>query len=241
MQVQGRIVGVVYLLLVCYSLIVQDLRSAFVPAAVTILGFCIGGLIVFHRVRGSFEISWPAATPDSGQVFMVIAGTPLPFLGYDQVLIINFRLRRVAELAVLAALSAVTLAIVSLGRVSAEPLIHGWSLFYLELVCMAVASFLLLSARWFNERIFLSRSRISFAEILSRDPGLLRAGITYQFFDDSSNRRGGHGPIVSNDDNASLVFYDAKNPDINCPFSAFRFHKFTVNLVPRPLRSVPQS
>ena len=226
-------VSVIYLLLVCASLVIQDLRIVFVPAAAAISAFFLAGFAVFPRLRGAFSIPWPNAKSGQSELGLIIQETPLPFRGYEQDLIVHFRLRRLLELAAAATLAAAALLAIALGTVSAEPLIHGFSLFVLESLCIAGWIFLLLSTRWLFERWFLPRSRVTIGEILGRDPGFLRAGVSYQFFDDNRERRGGRGSLGSGTDNAVLVFYDPKNPDKNSCQTGIRFHQLKLELVPR--------
>jgi hypothetical protein len=227
-------VSIGYALLVCAALVAQDLRYAFVPAAVTILAFFLSGFIVFRRLRGAFAIPWPIASDEPTQAHVVIQGISLPFLGHEQELVITFKVERMLELAATATLAALTLIAILLERVSAEPLIHGFNLFVLELICLAGWAFLILSLRWLSERVFLPGSHVTVGQILSRDPGFVRAGITYEFFDDHHERRGGRAPLRSmGTDNAVLVFYNPRDPDRNSPQAAFRFHRFNVKLTPR--------
>jgi len=229
----GWFVSIAYLILVCVSLVAQDLRYAFVPAAGTIVLFFLSGFAVFRRVGGAFAIPWPASLDGTSPSEVVIQGAPLPFRGYDQDLIITFQVRRLPELLGVASLATLTLTAILLGRVSAEPLIHGFSLFRLEILCIAGWQFLILNLRWLSERRFLPGSHVTLGQIVSRDPGFVRAGITYQFFDDENERRGGHGPFKrETTDNAVLVFYDPKDPDRNMTQGAFRFHRFDLGLIP---------
>lgn len=227
------IVSVTYLLLVCTSLVIEDLRVAFIPATIAVLGFLFAGFAVFRKLVGAFSIPWPTSRSGEAELGIIIQETPLPFRGYEQELIIKFRVRRLLELGAIAAVAAATLLAIALGTVSAEPLIHGFSLLALESVCIAGWTFLILSARWLLERRFLPESHVTVGEIFRRDPGFLKAGITYQFFDDNRERRGGRGPLGSETDSAVLIFYDPKNPDKNFCQAALRFHKLELELIPR--------
>ena len=102
-----------------------------------------------------------------------------------------------------------------------------------ELICGIGLAVLVASLRWFAERRILSRSRYTVGILLTRDPGFLRRGITYQYWDNNHDRQGGQGPLWGRGtDNAVLVLYDPKNPDQSTPHGAFLFHKFRLALIP---------
>lgn len=183
------VVSVIYVLLVGIALVVLDLRFAFVPALVGILAFFLMGFLVFRPLKGAFGIPWPASSEHEAQGIITIQGVPLPLLGYEQELIISFRARRIPELTATAILAGSAVLAIFMGRASAGPLVHGGDLFVLELACMAGFGFLIFSLRWFYERRFLPKTHVAVGEIIGRDPGFLRAGITYQFFDDCHEGR----------------------------------------------------
>ena len=235
MQIHSGIVSVGYFALAGLSLVCLDVRYLFIPATIISIVLFVYGFIVFRRWRGAFAIPWPAsAAHEHGDPRAIIEGTPCPFRGYDQELIVSLRVRRFPELAATVILCAAALWGMISGSMTAEPLIHGWSFFSLELVYGIGWLCLLLNLRWFTERRFLSSSYQSIATILSKDPGFFRAGIAYQFLDNEMNRRGGRGPLWgAGNDNAVVVFYNPKDPDRNCAHGAFAFHKFEVALVPK--------
>jgi len=149
--------------------------------------------------------------------------------GYEQDWLVAVRTRRLAELLGCCLLAGASFYfMLTHGTGEAGSPIGG---FEAEIICLCGFMVLLTSLRWFTERRFLRLSRITFASILGTDPGFLRQGLAYQFFDLQGERRGGNGPRSAPNDNAVLVFYLPCNPDVNAVHGAFAFHSFSVRLL----------
>lgn len=185
-------------------------------------------------MSGAITIPWPATTDLEPQAPVVIEDTPLPFQGYDQELIIFVRVRHLLELVACVALSGVTLYVmVFFPIVGASSTGLQIGAYEAEFICGAGLAVLLVSLRWFIERRVLRRSHYTVGTLLGRDPGFFRRGITYQFWDNKGERRGGHGPLWGRGgDNAVLILYDPNDPDVNTSHGAFLFHRFNFALVP---------
>jgi len=226
-------VGVIYALLAAVAVVAIDLRIVLIPAACASLALSLAGLVVFRRLSGAFAIPFPGREDHAdlqGQI--VLEGTDLTFQGYDQEPIVTVRVRHLLEFLGCTALAGVALYVMAFSS-----LVGGSDLgiggFEAEIICGAGLSVLLVSLRWFLERWYLRRSHYTVATLLSLDPGFFRRGVTYQFFDNHGQRRGGHGPLWGRGrDNAVLVLYDPKNPDTNIAHGAFVFHRFELTLIP---------
>jgi hypothetical protein len=235
LQTYIGVAGVIYVLLAVAAVVAVDLRILLIPAACASLGFVAAGLVIFRHLRGALMIPWPAL-PDGAQErgVIVIESTPLPFQGYDQELVVAVRARHVLELLACSILAGLTLYVMIFSNVvgsTSDGLQIG--AFEAEIICGAGLAVLLLSLRWFLERRILRKSYYTVGTQLGRDPGFLRRGITYQFFDDKHDRRGGRGPLWGRgQDNAVLVLYDPKDPDSNTSHGGFLFHRFNVALIP---------
>jgi hypothetical protein len=234
-KTHGRVVGVIYFVLAGLSLVFLDVRYLLVPSTITSIILFASGFVVFRRWSGAFAIPWRANTSQEAEpAGLTIEGTPCPFRGYDQELIVTLRVRRFPELAATVVLSVAALYGMISDSMTAEPLLHGSGLFALEFVYGMGLLCLLLNLRWFTERQFLRSSHHGIATVLSRDPGFFRSGITYQFLDAEMSRRGGRGPLWGQgNDNAFVVLYDPKDPDRNTVHGAFMFHRFGVALIPK--------
>ncbi len=77
------------MLLVCFSLVVQDLHFAFIPATVGVRGCSLADLSCSAEPGGWFAIPWPAAVSDEAEGKIAINGVRLPVLGYEQDLIVS--------------------------------------------------------------------------------------------------------------------------------------------------------
>jgi len=235
LQTTTRVVGVFYILLAAASVVLIDLRIVLIPAACACIILSIAGFLVFRRLSGALAIPWPAARRDSeSQGVIVIEETPLPFEGYDQELIVAVQVRHLPELLACIALSAAALWVMFFVP-NIEAGVFGLQIgaYEVELICGIGLAVLVASLRWFTERRILSRSRYAIGILLTRDPGFLRRGITYQYWDNKHDRQGGQGPLWGRgSDNAVLVLYDPKNPDQSTTHGAFLFHKFHLALIP---------
>ncbi|MFZ0734093.1 MAG: hypothetical protein WAM79_17360 [Candidatus Sulfotelmatobacter sp.] len=236
METYARPVAVAYVLLAALSVVAIDLRIALVPAGVAALLLFAGGLIALRPLRLATAIPWPALleTPDIDAPVVIIEGTPCPFQGYEQELVVIIGLRRWMEL-----LTCVALALASLYAMLFLPV--EWKIpgdvsvgiFGAEIACGVGLAVLIASLRWFVERCFLRRARYTIGTIIGRDQGFIHSGVAYQFLDHQHERRGGHGPLRGREsDNAVLVLYDRRNSDQNIPPGAFMFHSFRLHVVP---------
>jgi hypothetical protein len=235
LQTYARLISVCYILLAAVSVVAIDLRVVLIPAACASLALAGAGVLVFRRISGAIAIPWAAIARDvEPQSTVVIEGTPLPFQGYDQELIVALRVRHLAELVACVVLSGVTLYVtifVPIAGVGSAGLQIG--AYEAELICGIGLAVVLVNLRWFVERRVLSRSHYTIGTLLGRDPGFFRRGITYQFWDNKGERRGGRGPLWGRgNDNAVLVLYDPKDPDANTVHGAFLFHRFALALIP---------
>lgn len=231
MQAHTRVISVVYVILAALAVVAIDLRIVLIPAASAALCLFAGGLIVFRRLSGALAIPWPARKADFESFgVVVIEDVPLPFQGYDQELIVAVHARHLIELLACSLLTGTTLYVML-----SSDLIDGARIgaYEAEVICFAGLAVLIVNLRWFVERLFLRRSYYTVGTLLTRDPGFLRRGITYQFIDHKGERRGGAGPIWGRgQDNSVLVLYDPKDPDTNVAHGGFLFHKFAIVLVP---------
>jgi hypothetical protein len=234
LQTNTRLVSVCYILLAAVSVVAIDLRIVLIPAACASLALAAAGIFVFRRMSGALAIPWAAMASDvEPQGFVVIEGTPLPFQGYDQELIVMVRVRHLLELLACVVLSGITLYVMIfvpiIGTSSAALQVGAYEA---EFICGVGLAVLLVSLRWFVERRVLGRSHYTIGTLLGRDPGFFRRGITYQFWDNNGERRGGRGPLWGRgDDNAVLVLYDPNDPDANTAHGAFLFHRFNLALI----------
>jgi hypothetical protein len=243
LQTHGGVISVVYFVLAGLSLVFVDVRYLFIPSTIISIVLFASGFLVFRHWSGAFAIPWPANTSEepvpSG---VVIEGTPCPFRGYDQELIVALRVRRFPELVATVALSAAALYGMVSDSMTAAPFLHDSGFFVLEFLYGLGWLCLLLNLRWFTERRFLQGSYQSIATVLTMDPGFFKSGNTYQSFDREMNRRGGRGPLWGlGNDNAFIVFYDPHDPDRNTVHGGFLFHGFGVALIPkRPVGQTEQ-
>jgi hypothetical protein len=227
------IVLVLYALLAGIAVIAVDLRLLLIPASGIALGLVAAGLVVFRPLRVHVRIPWPAQTdPEDEPGVIVVNGKSCPFLGYEQELLVAVGVRRPTELLSCSLLAVAALYVMLSGRGlgSAGSQIGA---FDAEFICIAGCMVLVTCLRWFTERQFLRSARITFGSILGVDPGFYRSGVTYQFFDQNQERRGGKGPLPRHgNDNVVLVFYRPDDPDTNTIHGAFAFHQFGVELLP---------
>jgi hypothetical protein len=228
----ASVVAIVYVVLSAIAVVVIDLRLVLIPAACAVLGLIVGGFVIFHPLRTGIVVAWPAQSdPENEHAVIVINGQPCPFQGYEQGFVVAVRVRRLAELFSCCLLASgalyVMLSAHSTGKTGAQ--IAG---FEAEIICICGLLVLLASLRWFTERRFLRRSRIAPGSILAIDPGFFRQGLTYQFFDQQGERRGGKGPLIKPNDNTVLVLYWPSDADVNTAHGAFAFHDFNVGLLP---------
>lgn len=237
------ILSVLYVVLAAVSVVVIDLRVVLIPAAILTLVLTAGGLVAFRHLRGALAIPWPAIlSSDEIQTTATIEGTPLPFQGYAQEIIVVIRIRRVLELTAAAFLSVAALC--AMFFLANEPSFASavpTGVFQVELICMVGLVVLVQSLRWFLERRFLARSRCTIGTILGGDPGFFRRSLTYGFFDQNRERRGGQGawPLNSKD-NLVLVLYDPRDPDTSMTQRGFHFHGFSLKLIPGRNRKTDQ-
>jgi len=234
LQTNTRLVALGYALLAAVSVVAIDLRIVLIPAACASLALSVAGLLVFRRMGGAVTIPWPATVGLEPQVPVVIEDTPLSFQGYDQELIVFVRIRHLLELVACVGLSGVTLyVLVFVPIVGASSTGLQIGAYEAEFICGEGLAVLLVSLRWFTERRVLSRSHYTVGTLLGRDPGFFRRGITYQFWDNKGERRGGRGPLWGREDaNAVIVLYDPNDPDVNTSHGAFLFHRFNLALIP---------
>jgi hypothetical protein len=226
------VAAIVYVVLSAIAVVVIDLRLVLIPTAGTVLGLIVGGFVIFRPLRTGVVVAWPAQSdPENQQVVIVINGQPCPFQGYEQDLVVAVRVRRLAELFSCCLLSGGALYFMFSAHGTGETVsqIGG---FEAEIICICGLVILLTSLRWFTERRFLRRSRIALGSILAMDPGFFRQGLTYQFFDQQGDRRGGKGPLIKPNDNAVLVLYWPSDADVNTAHGSFAFHDFSVGLLP---------
>lgn len=230
-----KAVAIIYVLLAAVAVIAIDLRIVLIPADLVSLACIGGGVLVFRRMSGALSLPWPATeTPADELGVAVIDATSLPFLGYEQELIVSVKTKHLPELIGCALLSGATLYFMVFSSVFDAP-DSGLQIgaYEAEIICGAGLGVLLLSLRWFTERLLLQRSRYRIGTLIGRDPGFFRRGVTYQFFDQNHERRGGRGPLRGGtNDNAVLVLYDANQPDRNVAHGSFLFHTFAFVLIP---------
>lgn len=227
--------SVLYVVLAAVSVVVIDRRVVLIPSATVTLVLTAGGFVAFRHLRGALAIPWPAIpSTDEIQSTATIQGAALPFQGYAQEVIVIIRIRRALELTAaaflsIAALGAMFLLLNEPSFASAVPT----GVFQVEFICMVGWVVLIQSLRWFLERRFLSRSRCTIGTILGGDPGFFRRSLTYGFFDQNGERRGGQGawPLDSHD-NLVLVLYDPRDPDTSMTQRGFHFHEFSLKLIP---------
>jgi hypothetical protein len=236
-------VSVLYVLLAAASVVIIDLRVVLIPSAILTLVLTSGGFVAFRHLRGALAIPWPAI-PSAGEIqsTAIIEGTALPFQGYAQEAIVLIRIRRALELAAAAFLSVA--ALYAMFFLANEPSFASavpTGVFQVEFICIAGLIVLIQSLRWFLERRFLARSRCTVGTILGGDPGFFRRSLTYGFFDQNGERRGGQGvwPLASQD-NLVLVLYDPHDPDASMTQRGFHFHQFSVRLIPARNRKSDQ-
>jgi hypothetical protein len=231
LQAHTRVISVVYVILAAVAVVAVDLRVVLIPAAGAALCLFGGGLIVFRRLSGALAIPWPAdKTGSESFAVVVIEDTPLPFQGYDQELIVAVHARHMIELLACSLLAGATLYLMLFSNLIDGARIGAYEA---EIICFAGLAVLIVNLHWFVERLFLRRSYYTVGTLLSRDPGFLRRGITYQFIDHKGERRGGAGPLWGRgQDNSILVLYDPNDPDTNVAHGGFLFHKFAIVLIP---------
>jgi hypothetical protein len=231
LQSHVKVVAVAYTLLAAVAVIGIDLRIVLIPTASASLALMIAGFIIFRRFSATIAIPWPAITdPGRQPPCLIIDGLALPFQGYDQELIVAVRTRRLAELAASGLLATTSLYVMFFSQPARGIPIGP---FEAEIICLVGFVILMFALRWFAERRFLHKSRYAVGFLIGRDPGFFRAGVTYQFFDRRSERRGGHGPLRgTDDDNAVLVLFDPEDPDTNTSHGGFQFHRFDIVLIP---------
>ena len=200
-------------------MIAVDLRIVLIPTACASLILVATGFLVFRRLSGALSIPWP-----------------------DQELIVAVHTRHLIELLASSVLAGTTLYFMVLSHIFGEsPDGVQIGAYEAELICGAGLAVLLLSLRWFAERLVLRRSHYTIGYLLGRDPGFFRRGITCQFFDNNHERRGGRGPLWGRaKDNAVLVLYDPKDPDSNVAHGGFLFHRFAIFLIPSRKRQKVQ-
>jgi hypothetical protein len=225
------VVAVLYTVVSAIAVVAIDLRLVLIPTATAVLGLIVGGFLIFRPLNTGVVLPWPArSNPADEQAVIVVNGQPCPFQGYEQDFVVTIRVRRLMEL-----LGCCLLAGAALYVILTQPMgDHGPQIggFEVEIICICGLVVLLTSLRWFTERRFLRSSRIAFGSILGVDPGFFRRGLTYQFFDQQGERRGGRGPLNNENDNAVLVLYRADDADVNTVHGAFVFHDFRVGLLP---------
>jgi hypothetical protein len=228
-----RLSAVVYVALASLSLLIEDARIVLVPAAIASIVLFVLGFVIFRRWTGAFTLPWPASLAEESVPEIIIAGTPCNQQPYDQELLVGFKVQRLPELTATIVLAALFLCGTLFNRLSAEPLIHGFNLFGLELVYLFAFAVPAMNLRWFAERRVLHKSYSSLGVISSRNPGFHQPEVIYEFRDHNSDRRGGRSQLGrSGTDNAVIVFFKPDNPDENIAQGAFQFHKFEVRLVP---------
>ena len=187
--------------------------------------------MIFRPLRTDVVLPWPAqVNHEDEQGMIVINGRACPFEGYEQDLAVAVRVRHLMELLGCTLLAGAVLFFVVTGRIGEGGSRIGG--FEAEIICICGLVVLLASLRWFTERRFLRFSRIAFGSILAIDPGFFQQGLTYQFFDQQGERRGGRGPLSAPGDNAVLVLYWPKSADISAVHGAFAFHSFGIGLLP---------
>jgi hypothetical protein len=230
----ARVVFVVYVIAAGVSWVFTDLRLVLVPTAFVCLVLFVAGFVTFRPLRGVLSLRWPATEETEEPLgTILIDGVECPFAGYEQELIATLRVRHFPELLALASLAATALyamLFLTVGWLNFGPTTY---IFGAELVCIAGWIVLAACLQWFAERRLLGKSHYTIGTILGMDPGFFRRGITYQFFDDRAERRGGRGAMWGGGDyNALLVFYDPREPDKNAPHGGFFFHGFRIGIIP---------
>ncbi len=224
-------VAVAYVALSAISVVAIDLRLILIPTSVAIIGLIVGGFLVFRPLRTGVVLPWPARENTAEeQAIIVINGQPCPFQGYEQDLVVAVHVRRLAELLACSIVASITLYLILSGEIRETASQIG--ALEAEVICICGLLALLTSLRWFTERRFLRLSRIAFGSFLAIDPGFIRQGLTYEFFDQQRERRGGRGPLSRVGDTAVLVLYWPRDADVNVPHGAFAFHNFKIGLLP---------
>ncbi len=224
-------VAVAYVVLSAISVVAIDLRLILIPTSIAVLGLILGGFVVFRPLRTGVVLPWPAReNPAEEQLVVIINGQACPFQGYEQDLVVAVRVRHLAELFACCLLASVSLYLILTGKVRETASQIG--AFEAEIICICGLLALLTSLRWFTERRFLRLSRVAFGSFLAIDPGFIRQGLAYQFFDQRGERRGGRGPLSRAGDTAVLVLYWPRDADVNVPHGAFAFHNFQIGLLP---------
>ena len=228
-------VSILYVVLAAASVVVIDLRLVLIPSAILTFALTAAGFVTFRHLRSVLAIPWPAI-PSGAEIqsTATIQGAVLPFQGYAQEIIVIIRIRRALELAAVGVLAAAVLfAIFFLANEPSSASAVPTGVFQVEFICIVGLVVLVQSLRWFLERRFLARSRCTIGTIIGADPGFFRRSLTYGFFDQNGERRGGQGvwPLES-EDNLVLVLYDPRNPDTNMTQRGFHFHEFSLKLIP---------
>jgi len=223
----------VYVVAAAVAVVAVDLRLVLLPAACAALGLVAAGLLVFRPLRFHVRLPWPAQSdPEQEPGVIVVNGESCPMVGYEQELLVAVRTTSMKKLLACSLLAVASLYVMLLRpRLGTSGVQIG--IFETEVICIAGCTVLITCLRWFTERQFLRSASITFGSILGTDPGLLRRGVIYQFFDQSQERRGGHGPLPKHEeDNVVVVLYRRNDPDVNAIHGAFVFHEFRVGLLP---------
>jgi len=229
---KSGLIAILYVVLSGIAVVSVDLRLVLIPTAFAVLGLVVGGFLIIRPLKVEAVLPWPARSDlEDDLAVIVINGQPCPLQGYEQDLLVEIRPRRLTELLGGALLAAVSL-YVMLSTHGAGDSGYEIGAFEAELICMAGLMILLTSLRWFTERYFLWSSRFAFGSILGRDPGFFRRGLSYQFFDQHGDRRGGRGPLQNEQDSVVLVLYRSSDADKNTAHGAFMFHAFNISLLP---------
>ena len=161
MQTHARLVSVCYIVLAAISVAAIDLRIVLIPAAFASLALAAGGALIFRRMSGALALPWPAvANSEGSRGVFVVEGVPLPFQGYDQELIIMFRVRHWLELLACVGLSGIALYVMISVPIASEgaPALRIGA-YEAELICGIGLAVLLVTLQWFIERLVLHRSR----------------------------------------------------------------------------------
>jgi hypothetical protein len=228
---KSGVIAVVYVILAAIAVVAVDLRLVLIPAASAVLGLIAGGFVIFRPLRTGVVLPWPAQSGhENDQGVIIINGQACPLQGYEQDLAVTVGVRRLSELLGCSLLAGAVLFFLVTDRIGEVGSKIGG--FEAEIICICGLVVLLTSLRWFTERRFLRFSRIGFGSILAIDPGFFGQGLTYQFFDQQGERRGGRGPLSDSGDNAVLVLYWPTDADVSAAHGAFAFHSFNIGLLP---------